>query len=65
RITPTRHAAISWMPGRLLATADPLNETPLHELARLTSTPRYHRRRHALRDHSAFPLNASMDDPRR
>lgn len=37
RITPTRHAAISWMPGRLLATADPVNETPLHVLARLTS----------------------------
>lgn len=37
RIGATRHATISWMPGRLLATTDPLNETPLHELARLTS----------------------------
>lgn len=43
RITPARHAAISWMPGRLLATTDPLNETPLHELARLTSPHARHR----------------------
>ncbi|KYN11810.1 Aryl hydrocarbon receptor repressor [Trachymyrmex cornetzi] len=33
------YAAISWKPGRFLGTPDPVNKTPLHVLARLTSPP--------------------------
>lgn len=56
-----RHAmsAISWKPGRFLATPDPVNKTPLHVPARLAFHPR------ALRPLRCYLKSRKRERPKR